>query len=109
MAWRGPKPSTNRRGRLKARTVMVIKRSLSPGFAGIDNDLYYMDKTLMLFGDAKAVLTSILKELGAVARVVENGNGDRPQFHDARMLDATGKLQESSLSTFTTRTAEKKV
>src|SRR5207247_11084304 len=79
----------------KARTVMVIKRSMSPGFAGIDNDLYYMDKTLMLFGDAKAVLTSILKELGAVARVVENGNGDRLGFHD--------------VSTFTTRAVEKKV
>jgi NAD(P) transhydrogenase subunit beta len=39
----------------KARTVMVIKRSLNPGFAGIDNELYYMDKTLMLFGDAKGV------------------------------------------------------
>ena len=47
----------------KARTVMVIKRSMSPGFAGIDNDLYYMDKSLMLFGDAKAFVTEILKEL----------------------------------------------
>jgi len=47
----------------KARTVMVIKRSMNPGFAGIDNELYYMDKTLMLFGDAKAFVTEILKDL----------------------------------------------
>jgi NAD(P) transhydrogenase subunit beta len=47
----------------RARTVMVIKRSLNPGFAGIDNPLYYIDKTLMLFGDAKAFVSSIVKEL----------------------------------------------
>ncbi len=47
----------------KARTVMVIKRSMSPGFAGIDNPLYYLDKTLMLFGDAKAFVGSIVREL----------------------------------------------
>jgi NAD(P) transhydrogenase subunit beta len=49
----------------KARTVMVIKRSMSPGFAGIDNELYYMDKTLMLFGDAKSFLGDIVKALPA--------------------------------------------
>jgi NAD(P) transhydrogenase subunit beta len=47
----------------KSRTVMVIKRSMNPGFAGIDNPLYYMDQTLMLFGDAKAFVSSIVKEL----------------------------------------------
>jgi NAD(P) transhydrogenase subunit beta len=53
----------------KARTVMVIKRSMNPGFAGIDNDLYYRDNTLMLFGDAKSFLSSIVKELGTLAKV----------------------------------------
>jgi NAD(P) transhydrogenase subunit beta len=47
----------------RARTVMVIKRSMSPGFAGIDNELYYMPQTLMLFGDAKGFVSSIVKEL----------------------------------------------
>ncbi len=49
----------------EAHTVMVVKRSMNPGFAGIDNDLYYMDKTLMLFGDAKAFVSNIVKELNA--------------------------------------------
>src|SRR5262249_17461185 len=47
----------------KAHTVMVIKRSMSPGFAGIDNELYYMNKTLMLFGDAKNYTAAMVKEL----------------------------------------------
>ncbi len=49
----------------KARTVMVIKRSMSSGFAGIDNELYYMDKTLMLFGDAKGFVGEMVKELAS--------------------------------------------
>jgi H+-translocating NAD(P) transhydrogenase subunit beta len=47
----------------KARTVMVIKRGMSPGFAGIDNPLYYLDRTLMLFGDARAFAGAIVREL----------------------------------------------
>jgi proton-translocating NAD(P)+ transhydrogenase subunit beta len=50
-----------------ARTVMVIKRSLNPGFAGIDNPLFYLDKTLMLFGDAKAFVGNVVKELTGAA------------------------------------------
>lgn len=48
----------------KARTIMVIKRGMSPGFAGIDNELYYLDKTLMLFGDARKFVGDIVRELG---------------------------------------------
>jgi NAD(P) transhydrogenase subunit beta len=53
----------------KAHTVMVIKRSMNPGFAGIENELYYNDKTLMLFGDAKAFVGEIVKEVAAQSPV----------------------------------------
>jgi NAD(P) transhydrogenase subunit beta len=46
----------------KARTVLAIKRSKNPGFAGIDNELYFLDKTYMLFGDAKAVVGDLVKQ-----------------------------------------------
>ncbi len=47
----------------KARQVFAIKRSKNPGFAGIDNELYFQDKTFMLFGDAKAVVGELAKQL----------------------------------------------
>jgi NAD(P) transhydrogenase subunit beta len=47
----------------KCRTVLAIKRTMNPGFAGIENELYYGDNTLMLFGDAKAVLGDVVKAL----------------------------------------------
>ena len=47
----------------KAKTIMIIKRSLSPGFAGIDNELFYKDKTMMVFGDAKEMVTQITQAL----------------------------------------------
>ena len=47
----------------KAKTVLAIKRTMNPGFAGIENELYYADNTLMLFGDAKAVVGDVVKEL----------------------------------------------
>jgi NAD(P) transhydrogenase subunit beta len=52
----------------QAQTVMVVKRSMNPGFAGIDNELYYNEKTMMLFGDGKGMLTQLISEL-ASARV----------------------------------------
>jgi NAD(P) transhydrogenase subunit beta len=47
----------------RAGTVIVVKRSLSPGFAGIDNPLFYDDKTLMFFADAKEALESTVAAL----------------------------------------------
>jgi NAD(P) transhydrogenase subunit beta len=47
----------------KARAVFAIKRSKNPGFAGIDNELYFQDRTFMLFGDAKAVVGGLVKQL----------------------------------------------
>jgi H+-translocating NAD(P) transhydrogenase subunit beta len=47
----------------KARSVLAIKRSMNPGFAGIDNSLYYGTNTLMLFGDAKQVIGDVVKQL----------------------------------------------
>lgn len=49
----------------QARTVMIVKRSLSVGFAGEDNPLFYDDKTMMLFGDAKKMVTDIVQILKA--------------------------------------------
>jgi NAD(P) transhydrogenase subunit beta len=47
----------------KAKTVFVIKRSMNPGFAGIENELFFADNTLMLFGDAKVMLTNLVQAL----------------------------------------------
>jgi NAD(P) transhydrogenase subunit beta len=46
---------------------MVIKRSLRPGFAGIENELFYAPKTLMVFGDARAVVPQLVQELSRSA------------------------------------------
>jgi len=47
----------------RARSVIVMKRSLSPGFAGIDNPLFYLDNTMMFFGDAKDSMQDLVKEM----------------------------------------------
>ena len=54
----------------KAKTVLAIKRSMKPGFAGIDNELYTADNTLMLFGDAKQVIGELAKAVSG-----EQGTG----------------------------------
>ena len=52
----------------KAKVVLAIKRSMNPGFAGIENELYFADNTLMLFGDAKGVIGEVVKNLSGQER-----------------------------------------
>jgi NAD(P) transhydrogenase subunit beta len=47
----------------KARTVVFIKRSMNPGFAGVENELFYLPNTMMVFGDAKRVLSDLIVAL----------------------------------------------
>jgi NAD(P) transhydrogenase subunit beta len=47
----------------KARTILIVKRSMATGYAGLDNDLFYLDKSMMVFGDAKKVIEDISKAL----------------------------------------------
>ncbi len=48
----------------QAQSIIVVKRSMRSGFAGVDNELFYLDKTQMLFGDAKTVIGEVIDELG---------------------------------------------
>jgi NAD(P) transhydrogenase subunit beta len=50
----------------ESKSVIVLKRSMNPGFAGIENELYYSPRTSMLFGDAKASVESVIEELKAL-------------------------------------------
>ena len=47
----------------KARTILVVKRSMATGYAGLDNELFYLDKSMMIFGDAKKVVEDVIKSL----------------------------------------------
>jgi NAD(P) transhydrogenase subunit beta len=50
----------------RAKSIIVLKRSMRPGFAGVDNELYYNEKCMMLFGDAKVSITKLISEMKAL-------------------------------------------
>jgi NAD(P) transhydrogenase subunit beta len=50
-----------------AKSIIVMKRSMNPGFAGIDNALFYHPRNAMLFGDAKKSLTGLVSEIKELA------------------------------------------
>ena len=60
-----------------SRSVIVIKRSMNPGFAGIENELYYEPETEMLFGDAKTAVSEITAELGDISSAPRRPAGAR--------------------------------
>ena len=47
----------------RAKSIIVLKRGMRPGFAGVDNELYYDEKCMMLFGDAKESITKLITEM----------------------------------------------
>jgi NAD(P) transhydrogenase subunit beta len=50
----------------QAKSIIVLKRSMNPGFAGIENELFYDPKTALLFGDAKSSLTKLVAEVKSI-------------------------------------------
>jgi NAD(P) transhydrogenase beta subunit len=65
---------------------MVIKRSLAAGYAGIENPLYYLDKTLVLFGNARNFVGSVVGELSGGGGSEARCRGDREREEEGRYL-----------------------
>jgi NAD(P) transhydrogenase subunit beta len=65
----------------QAHTIMILKRCLSPGFSGEDNELFYDKKTMMILGDAKATLTSLIQLLKKTTATQVGSAKDREGMH----------------------------
>ena len=74
-----------------SQTVVVLKRSMNPGFAGIENPLFYNPKTVMLFGDAKQSIMKLIQDVKTPVGVVPDGRRSRPVGHSRH--ERTGALR----------------
>lgn len=59
----GQRAATDKACPVESRTVIINKRSMNPGFAGVQNELFGYDNSIMVFGDAKDMLNDLLKEV----------------------------------------------